>query len=123
MRPQTTPALYSSLSIQYDSTIGHRVNLAGVMTRPNMQAKSPKSLRLLKQSWTRGRIAAACCMTLMAMALPLGCVDGPFGPTETPSAPTGAAVPAAPSNSPTDATQHVMVIYNDCAVPDPAIDA
>ena len=88
-----------------------------------MQAKSSKSLRLLKQSWTRGRIAAACCMTLMAMALPLGCVDDPFDPTETPRAPTGAAVPAAPSNSPTDATQRVMVIYNDCAVPDPAIDA
>ena len=62
-------------------------------------------------------------MTLMAMALSLGCVNDPSKPTETPRAPTVAAVPAATSDSTTDATQHVMVVYNRCAVPDPAIDA
>ena len=88
-----------------------------------MRAKSAKSSRLLKGSWPAGRIAWVSCMTLMAMALSLGCVNDPFEPTETPRAPTVAAVPVAPSDSTTDAKQHVMVVYNRCAVPDPAIDA
>ncbi len=88
-----------------------------------MRAKSAKSLRLLKRSWPAGRIAWVSCMTTMAIALSLGCVNDSLEPTETPRAPTVAAVPAATSDSTTDAKQHVMVVYNRCAVPDPAIDA
>ena len=62
------------------------------------------------------RIAAICCAALVAIALSPGCVDEL-------SAPTVAVVPATASDSPTDALQHVMVVFNQCAVPDPAIDA
>lgn len=62
------------------------------------------------------RFAAVCCGTLLATALSSGC-------SVEPSAPTVAAVPVTASDSTTDATQHVIVVYNQCFVPDPVIDA
>lgn len=61
------------------------------------------------------RIVAVCCLTLVALALSPGCSDDH-------SAPIVAAVTSTAPDSAADAIQHVMVLFNRCAVPDPAID-